>query len=99
MIVIAGTVRIPAGTIEKVRPAMERMLLASRAEDGCLHYAYAVDVLDEGLVHVSETWHDREALQAHFTTPHMAEWRSQFADLGITDRALTLYETDAGTPI
>ncbi|MEZ5693942.1 MAG: putative quinol monooxygenase [Altererythrobacter sp.] len=99
MIQIVGTVRIPAGSIDAARPAMERMLAASRAEPGCLRYSYAVDVLDEGLVHVVEAWADRDALAAHFQTPHMAEWRAAFAALGISDRDLRLYETDEGEPI
>ncbi|MCB2084122.1 MAG: antibiotic biosynthesis monooxygenase [Sphingomonadaceae bacterium] len=99
MIQIVGTVRIPAGSIDAARPAMERMLAASRAEPGCLRYSYAVDVLDEGLVHVVEAWADRDALAAHFQTPHMAEWRAEFAALGISDRDLRLYETDEGEAI
>ena len=99
MILIAGTVRIPSGAIDAVRPAMEKMLAASRAEAGCIRYAYALDVLDDGLVHISEAWTDRDALAAHFRTPHMAEWRAEFGALGITDRDLKLYETDEGTPI
>jgi len=92
MIVIEGTVRVPAERIETVRPAMEAMIRASRAEAGCLDYAYSIDLLDPGLVRVTERWESREALAAHFTTPHMAAWRAQFADLGITDRSLRLYE-------
>ena len=99
MIQIVGTVRIPAGSIDAARPAMERMLTASRNEPGCLRYSYAIDVLDEGLVHVVEAWADRDALAAHFQTPHMAEWRAEFAALGISDRDLRLYETDEGEPI
>ncbi len=99
MILIAGTVRIPAGAIDAVRPAMEKMLAASRAESGCIRYAYALDVLDEGLVHVSEAWTDRAALVAHFQTAHMAEWRAEFGALGVTERDLRLYETDEGEVI
>ena len=99
MLLLVGTVRIPPGAIDRVRPAMERMISASRAEDGCIRYVYAVDVLDAGLIHVSEAWTDRAALDRHFETAHMAQWRAQFGDLGITDRDLHLYETDEGQPI
>ncbi len=99
MILIVGTVRIPSGTIDAARPAMEKMLAASRAEAGCVRYSYALDVLDEGLVHVSEAWANRDALTAHFHTPHMAEWRAAFAGMGVTDRDLRLYETDEGESI
>jgi quinol monooxygenase YgiN len=72
MIVIEGTVRVPPERLEAARPAMETMIRASRAEDGCLDYAYSIDVLDPGLVRVTERWESREALKAHFATPHMA---------------------------
>ncbi|MFN3911455.1 putative quinol monooxygenase [Hyphomonas sp.] len=94
MIVIEGTVRIPPENLEAARPVMEQMIRASRAEDGCIDYAYAVDVLDPGLVRVTERWASREALAAHFKAAHMATWRSFFPELGITDRSLRLYEAE-----
>ena len=94
VIVIEGTVRIPGGALEKARPAMEAMIKASRAEEGCIEYAYSVDVLDPTIVRVAERWTSRDALTALFQTPHMAEWRAQFGDLNITDRSLRMYEAD-----
>ena len=94
MIVIEGTVRVPPDRIEAARPAMEKMIRASRAEAGCIDYAYSIDLLDPGLVRVTERWESREALKAHFATPHMAEWRAGFSALGVTDRSLRLYEAD-----
>ncbi|QDZ07166.1 antibiotic biosynthesis monooxygenase [Sphingomonas panacisoli] len=99
MQLIMGTMRIPEGALEVARPAMAAMLAASRAEDGCLAYNYAQDVLDPRIIHISERWRDRAALDAHFRTPHMAEWRAQFGAIGITDRDLQLYESDDGQPI
>ena len=37
MIIIMGTVRLPEGAMEALLPAAEKMMAASRAEDGCLH--------------------------------------------------------------
>jgi len=95
VIVIEGTVRVPPERIEAARPAMEKMIRASRAEAGCIDYAYSFDLLEPGLVRVTERWESREALAAHFRTPHMAEWRAQFPAFGITDRSLRLYEAIA----
>lgn len=92
MIIIEGTVRIPPENLEAARPVMEKMIRASRAEPGCIDYAYAIDVLDPGLVRISERWESREALTAHFNAAHMAAWRSFFPQLAITGRALRLYE-------
>jgi quinol monooxygenase YgiN len=99
LILIMGTVRISDGGIDRARPAMAAMLAASRAEDGCLAYNYAQDVLDPCIIHVSERWRDHAALDAHFQTPHMAAWRAQFGAIGISDRNLALYESDDGQPI
>ncbi|QPC44418.1 antibiotic biosynthesis monooxygenase [Kaustia mangrovi] len=96
MLLIVGTVRLPPEKMAEARPAMERMVRASRAEEGCVEYSYAEDVLEPGRIHVVEVWTDREALDAHFASGHMAAWRSAWPELGITDRNLALYE--AGEP-
>ncbi|MGX5847233.1 putative quinol monooxygenase [Mesorhizobium sp. PL10] len=96
MLVIIGTIRLPAERLDEARPAMQRMISGSRAEPGCLDYSYAQDVLDAGLIHVTEVWNDREALDAHFRSPHIADWRASWAALGIGKRNLKLYE--AGEP-
>ncbi|KUM28852.1 antibiotic biosynthesis monooxygenase [Mesorhizobium loti] len=98
MLLIIGTIRVPPERLADARPAMERMISASRAEPGCLAYSYAQDVLDPGLIHVSEAWRDRAALDAHFKSGHIAEWRASWVELGIGDRKLTLYEAGEGTP-
>jgi quinol monooxygenase YgiN len=99
MILIAGTVRFPPESMAEARPAMERMITATRAEDGCLQYAFAEDVLDPGLIHISELWRDRAALDAHGKAPHMAEWRAAAQALGVHGRDLRLYEVGEATPL
>ena len=94
-IIIAGTVRVPPENLAAFKPHMEAMLTASRAEDGCLTYSYAVDVLDPGLVRVFEAWRDQAAIDAHFQAPHMAAWRAAWPQFGVSDRRLVLYETAA----
>ena len=94
-LLIAGTVRVPPDNLERLKPHMEKMLAASRAEDGCVTYSYAVDVQDPGLIRVFEAWRDQAAIDAHFQAPHMAEWRAAWPALGVTDRRLSLYEISA----
>ena len=99
MILIMGTVRIDPARIETARPAMAAMVAASNAEDGCETYAYSQDLLDPGLIHITERWRDREALAAHFSSAHMATWRGAIPGLGISDRNLRRYESDEGEAI
>jgi quinol monooxygenase YgiN len=98
-VIIAGTVRVPPENIARFKPHMEKMLAASRAEDGCLTYSYAVDVAEPGLIRVFEAWRDRAAIEAHFQAPHMAEWRAAWPEFGVSDRQLKLYEIAAETPL
>lgn len=99
MLLIVGTVRLPAANLPAARPAMRRMVEASRAEEGCLLYVYAEDLFDPGLIHVKEMWADQAALYRHFQAPHLGEWRAAWEWLGIGERDLTQYEVDAGRPI
>ena len=98
-LIVAGTVRVPAENVERFRPHMAAMMAASRAEDGCIASGYAEDVAEPGLIHVFEVWRDQPALEAHFQTTHMAEWRAQWPSFGVSDRRLTAYEVAAERPL
>ncbi len=98
MLIITGTFRVPPANVDAARPAMTAMIAASRAEAGCLHYSYGEDVLAPGLIHVTEHWADRASLDAHSASAHIAEWRAAWPALGIGERDLRLFETDAGAP-
>lgn len=96
MLLIIGTVRIPAENLNDARYAMQEMIEASLEEEGCVTYAFSEDVVEPGLIHVTEAWRDREALEAHFASEHLAEWRANWERFGIHDRDLKLF--DAGKP-
>lgn len=90
MIVVEGTIRIK--DLATAKPHMEAMIKASRAEAGCIDYAYAQDLLDPGLIRVHEQWVSRDALMQHLKTDHIAKWRACWPEIGISDRSLRLYE-------
>ena len=99
MIVVAGTFRLPEANRDRAAAVMARMIAASRAEDGCLDYNYAFDVLDPGLVRVFEVWRDQAALDRHLAMPHLHEWRASWAELGIGERNLVAYQTDGSAAV
>jgi quinol monooxygenase YgiN len=94
-VLIAGTFRVPPQNLDAFRSHMAKMLAASRAEDGCLVYSYAEDVLEPGLIRVFEAWRDQAALDAHFHAPHMADWRAAWPAAGAGERNLKLFEVTA----
>lgn len=91
MLLIVGTIRLPAERLAEAIPAMKCMIESSRAENGCEAYSYSEDVLDRGLIHVMEMWRDQAALDRHFSSEHIAAWRSVWSRLAIRDRNLRLY--------
>ncbi|MES2288332.1 MAG: antibiotic biosynthesis monooxygenase [Pseudomonadota bacterium] len=94
MLIVAGTIRVPAENMEAARPAMDELVRATRAEAGCELYAYAEDLFDAGLIHISERWTDAASFAAHGAAPHLAEWRVKGAQLGVHGRDLRLYTVD-----
>ena len=95
MILVIGQFRLPPENVAAAREPMARVIAATRAEDGCLAYAYAQDVLEPGLFRISERWESRAHLDAHFATPHMKTWAEERAALGLHDRHLTIVTVGA----
>lgn len=99
MIIVMGSFRLPLENFAAAQPMMDKVIAATRAEDGCLLYAYSRDLVDPGLVRVSEKWRDRAALEAHFQTAHMKEWAIERASLGLSERDIKLFESDEGVAV
>jgi quinol monooxygenase YgiN len=97
MLIIVGTIRLPPENLAAARGAIERMITASRAEDGCLAYSYSEDILEPGLIHVTERWEDQASLKKHWESEHLVQWRAAWATLGFRDRSLQLYAAEAIT--
>ena len=95
MIAVIGSFRLPPEAVERARPPMHAVVAATRAEPGCLDYAYAEDVAERGLFRVVERWDSRAALSAHFETAHMRAWVEQRSALGLFDRRIVSYELGA----
>ena len=91
MIAVLGSFRFPADALEQARPLMRAVIEATLAEPGCRAYCYAEDIVEPGLFRVIEQWDSREALAAHFATPHMQNWAEQRAALGFFDRRIAAY--------
>jgi quinol monooxygenase YgiN len=74
MIVVVGRVQTDPERREELLRVGQRVAATSRQEPGCLHYRVYQDSEDENAYVFVEEWEDQEALQAHFATPHVAEF-------------------------
>ncbi|MEO1101695.1 MAG: putative quinol monooxygenase [Pseudomonadota bacterium] len=94
MIIIEASARIPDGAWDSAKSAMEAMILASREEEGCIEYAYSLDILDTSVMRIIERWKDMDALKFHFATPHMATFRAALAELAPSDLSIRMYDAE-----
>ncbi|MEX0678180.1 MAG: putative quinol monooxygenase [Pirellulales bacterium] len=86
MIYVVATIELHAGRREAFLAAQRDLLPRVRAEVGCLEYAPSIDFaltdppkkpLRENVVVMQEKWESLDALRAHFTAPHMQEFREK----------------------
>ena len=91
-VVLGGSIRCPAASMQAFRPHIVTMVAASRAEPGCIAYSQAESVSDPGLIHIFEHFVDEAALAAHRASPHMALWRQRLAEFDVGGRDMKSYD-------
>ena len=96
MILVAGTVKYQPGAIEKLKGDMKKVVAATRKEDGCINYDFAVDVTDPNTLIIFERWRDQKALDSHIQSAHVIEWRKAGAAAGPAERNLSVWTVDEG---
>ncbi len=84
MIHVIATIDIAPGKRDEYLELFAQLVPKVLAEQGCLAFGPAVDVnsgisvqipLRDDVVTVVEQWADLDALQAHLSAPHMAEYK------------------------
>jgi quinol monooxygenase YgiN len=84
-------VRLSPGAIAEFLPAAQAMIAASRAEPGCLEYAYSRDLLEPDTLRIVERFKDEAALSVHFQTPHMEAFQQKLAALPMQAASVQIY--------
>ncbi len=92
MIVVQVEVIVEPGSASKVVDAVKKMETATRQEQGCLKYAFTVDITDPGMIRVVERWESVDAIKAHLASPHMAEFNMAVAALQPKGLDIKAYE-------
>jgi len=82
-ITVVALLHARAGRADALEKELQANAEEARREVGCLQYDLNRGIDDRELFVLYETWSDREALNAHFETPHMKAWaarRDEFID-------------------
>lgn len=99
MIQINGTIRLGRSIDAATRKAIVEMVRASRAEEGCIDYAFASDLADPDTLILFERWRDQGALDAHGKSDHMAAFQEFMGANPPEASDLRIYDTDEGQPL
>jgi quinol monooxygenase YgiN len=91
-IIVTGTIDFDPAKRDEAIAAVTACMEATRAEDGCEHYAFSGDLADPGRMYVSEQWASQEAMDTHMATPHLAALMGAMGSLGVTAASLTKWE-------
>ena len=92
MVIVMGTIGCAPGEIDRLHDDIALQIAETRAEDGCLHYAFARDVIDRDVIHISERWHDDSALTAHLAKPHTREFAKALRKAKLTSYDVLAYD-------
>ncbi|WP_053755115.1 putative quinol monooxygenase [Streptomyces sp. MMG1533] len=81
-IIVAGWMDYePADRDTMLRHLVEVGKLTRENEPGCLDYAMTADPVDERRIRVYERWVSQQALDEHFTTAHIKDFRAATSGL------------------
>lgn len=92
--VINGTFRIADADVVEFMRSSNVMSVETRKEAGCVFYHMGRDIADPALFHLAEAWTDREAIEAHFGTPHFKLAMREVAAITVEHVTMRRYGVD-----
>lgn len=94
MIIVHTRVRCRPQHRARLAEILRGFATATRAEDGCLAYSYAADVVDDCLFLGVEEWRDAAALNAHLAAPHMNDPDSGFDTYSLGSEVVRVFTAE-----
>lgn len=98
-ILIAGCIDMDPNRAEAAIRDARGFIEASRREEGCVAYDWALDPLVPGRVHVFEEWTDQSALEGHFQDESYLAMRNHLQNCGVKASSVKKYRSDASEAV
>lgn len=92
MLVVIATLTVKLEKKAELFALAQDLITATRAEQGCISYVLLDNPYNAGICIFLEEWADKQALERHFTTPHIREWRQKSAELLAGKTDIKLYQ-------
>jgi quinol monooxygenase YgiN len=97
MKIILAKLQAKEGRLAGLRAACLKMLDPSRAEPGCISYAFSESIENPGEITFFEEWQDQAAIDSHFSTDHFLAFGPAIEEDLQDPPAVTIYDV-AGEP-
>jgi quinol monooxygenase YgiN len=95
---VLGRVRCRPEQRDGLIALMRQMQDDSRHEKGCLRYGFFAAVEDPLRFVAVEEWADREALDRHFSQPHLREFARRLVELVDSPPEVAIHEIAGTSP-
>ncbi|MHC1746518.1 MAG: putative quinol monooxygenase [Negativicutes bacterium] len=94
MVVVISKLTVKPEKKQELLAAAKELIAATREEAGCISYSLLDDPYKNDRCIFVEEWRDKEALEHHFTTSHIAKWRQESKELLAAKSDLSIYQAD-----
>lgn len=81
MILVTAKMTLRPGTRETFVERVKAMYPPTRRERGCISYVVYTEAADDSHVLFVEEWESKDALEAHFETPHFEAFGEELPNL------------------
>jgi quinol monooxygenase YgiN len=98
-IVVSGEIRLDPEDFDAAVELIVPLVVATKAEAGCVEYDYWVDPRDRGRVRVFEEWESDDAIAAHSASEHMKTFFGGMVKLRISSVELSRFEVSDKSPL
>jgi quinol monooxygenase YgiN len=95
VIIAIGRATAKEGCHDRLVSVAAEVLRATRDDEGCASYTFAVDVNDPRVVVSVEVWGDRAALDAHIGHDHTQEFLANVGDLVEGTPSMSFFTADS----
>jgi quinol monooxygenase YgiN len=97
MLIVAGHFDVDPAQREQFIEDRVAIIGSSRAEEGCISYAFSPDPIEPGRVLLFERWESKAALAAHLTGLQSAP--AAATDIAVLDAEIQQYEISDIGPV
>ena len=99
MIIVAGSVELDPAQRDAALRAASALFAATRAQPGCLDYAWCADPSSPSRVYVYEQWSDTPAFASHLAGPCYAGMLAALARHGLRSADVAKHRIEKSEPV